>query len=247
VIGFAAAGIAVALQDVILSVAAYFRVSGRYGIKVGDRVELQGIAGEVVDVSLTKIAMMELRDGGSEHDPTGRLVVIPNSSVFRDKFATHAPGTTIMWDEIKLTMAPDCDYRLAEKRLVEVVEDVFARYRENAKRQYYEMERRLNIRLDSPKPQSRLRVSAAGVEITVRYPVDIRNRAQVGDEIARRLIDAFERETKLRLVAQTPPNIQAVHESAPAESDGHSGNSTEKSAIAKAEGQSSHATAPAKS
>ena len=59
VVGFAAAGIAVALQDVIMSVAGYFRLSGRFGIKHGDRVELQGVRGEVVEVGLTKLALLE--------------------------------------------------------------------------------------------------------------------------------------------------------------------------------------------
>ncbi len=59
VIGLGTAGIAVALQDVILSIAGYFRIGGRYGIKVGDWIEVQGVRGEVIDIGLTKLTMME--------------------------------------------------------------------------------------------------------------------------------------------------------------------------------------------
>ncbi len=59
VIGLGTAGIAVALQDVILSIAGYFRIGGRFGIRVGDWVEVQGVRGEVIDIGLTKLTMME--------------------------------------------------------------------------------------------------------------------------------------------------------------------------------------------
>ncbi len=64
VLGFAAAGIAVALQDVILSIAGYFRLTGRFGIKHGDRVEVQGVRGEVVDIGMLKLTLLELGGDG---------------------------------------------------------------------------------------------------------------------------------------------------------------------------------------
>ena len=57
---------------------------------------------------------------------------------------------------MRLTLAPDVDYRLAEKRLLDAVDEVFARYRDRVMRDYRHLERDLNIMLDTPKPQSRL-------------------------------------------------------------------------------------------
>ena len=215
VIGLGAAGIAVALQDVILSIAGYFRVSGRYGIRAGDLLELQGVRGEVIEVGLTKLAMMELGGEAGERGPTGRIAVLPNSLVFREKFINRGYGSYFAWAEIALTIAPDCDYRLAEKRLVDVVDEVFARYRETARREAHEMERRLDLQMDSPRPRSQIRVTARGIEILVRYPVNARNQIQVADEISRRLLDSFAREPGLRLVPSAQPNIQKQPEPTP--------------------------------
>jgi len=67
VVGFAAAGIAVALQNVILSIAGYFFLIGRFGIKAGDRVQIGGVTGDVIDIGLVKLSLMELGGAGTHH------------------------------------------------------------------------------------------------------------------------------------------------------------------------------------
>jgi len=210
VIGFGAAGIAIALQDVILSAAGYFRISGRFGIKVGDWVELMGVRGEVLDIGLTKLSLLELGGEYGERGPTGRVAVLPNSAVFKEKFVNRGYGTAFAWRDVTLTIGPECDYRLAEKTMLEVVEDVFAKYRDQARRDSRDMERRLNLRVDAPRPHGRINVTPSGTQISVNYPVDVHNQASVADEISRRLLDAFKREPSLRLVAPSEPNIQFV-------------------------------------
>jgi small-conductance mechanosensitive channel len=222
--GFAAAGIALALQNVILSLAGYFYLSGRFGIRIGDRVEISGIDGDVLEIGMFKMTLMELNKADKSHQPTGRVVVFPNSVVFQTNgnFFKQLPGSNFTWNELRLTLAPDCDYRVAEKRLGEVVTSVFARYRDAIQRDYRGIERDLNIRIDTPRPQTRLRFGDSGIELVLRYPVDIHTAAQTSDEISRRLIDAIAREPALKLVPSAAPLLQPAN---PPESnhDGHSG------------------------
>jgi hypothetical protein len=93
-LGFAAAGIAFALQNVILSLAGYFSMVAPNGIRVGDRVSLQGpfgyVQGEVLEIGFVRIRLREL-DGAPLH-PTGRTVVFPNSVVFTGSFFKHPPS-----------------------------------------------------------------------------------------------------------------------------------------------------------
>jgi small-conductance mechanosensitive channel len=211
VVGFAAAGIAVALQNVILSIAGYFFLIGRFGIKAGDRVQIGGVTGDVIYIGLVKLSLMELGGTGTHLEPTGRVVVFSNSIVFQQSgnFFKQAPGTSFVWNEVRLTLAPDVDYRLAEKRLIDAVDEVFARYRDRVMRDYRHLERDLNIMLETPKPQSRLHLSQNGLEIVIRYPAEIYGAPQITDEITRRLLDAINREPSLRLAARGIENIQA--------------------------------------
>ena len=210
VVGFAAAGIAVALQNVILSIAGYFFLIGRFGIKAGDRVQIGGVTGDVIDIGLVKLSLMELGGTGTHHEPTGRVAVFSNAIVFQPSgnFFKQAPGTSFVWNEVRLTLAPNIDYRLAEKRLLEVVDEVFARYRDRVMRDYRHLERDLNIMLETPKPQSRLYLSKAGLEIVIRYPAETYSAPQITDEISRRVLDAIDREPSLRMAPQGTANIE---------------------------------------
>jgi small-conductance mechanosensitive channel len=218
ILGFAAAGVAVALQNVILSIAGYFFLIGRFGIRVGDRVQIGGVVGDVVEIGLVKLSLMELGGDGNHRMPTGRVVVFSNAIVFQPSgnFFKQAPGTSFVWNEIRLKLAADCDYRLAEKRLTDAVEQVYARYREAIQRDYRHLERDLNILLDSPKPQSRLSLSSDGLDVTIRYPAETRTAAQIADEVTRRVLDAIAREPSLRLVTGAA-NIESVTVPASAE------------------------------
>jgi hypothetical protein len=93
-LGFAAAGIAFALQNVILAVAGYFTMVAPNGIRIGDRVSLQGpfgyVHGEVAEIGFVRVKLNEL--GGEPLRPTGRVVVFPNSVVFTGTFFKDPPG-----------------------------------------------------------------------------------------------------------------------------------------------------------
>jgi small-conductance mechanosensitive channel len=211
VVGVAAAGIAIALQNVILSIAGYFFLIGRFGIKAGDRVQIGGVTGDVIDIGLVKLSLMELGGTGTHREPTGRVAVFSNAIVFQPSgnFFKQAPGTSFVWNEVRLTLAPDVNYLLAEKRLLEVVDGVFAPYRDRVMRDYRHLERDLNIVLDTPKPRSRLHLSKGGLEIVIRYPADIYSAPQITDEISRRVLDAINREPSLRLATQGTANIES--------------------------------------
>src|SRR5262249_50092908 len=118
--GFITAGIAVALQTVILSIAAYFFLVGRYGLRVGDRVTAGGVTGDVVDVGLVRLYLMELAGNGVDVYPTGRVVVFSNSVLFQaNPLFKQIPGTEFAWREVSVPLAPTGDYALAEKTMLE--------------------------------------------------------------------------------------------------------------------------------
>ena len=90
-LGVAAAGIAFALQTIIVALAVYFAIVAPNGIRVGDRVSLQGpygwVQGDVVDIGFLRIKLRELT--ADPPQPTGRIVVFPNSVVFTGSFVKH--------------------------------------------------------------------------------------------------------------------------------------------------------------
>ena len=213
-VGLITAGIAVALQNVILAVAGYFFLIGKYGVRVGDRVQIGGVVGDVIDVGLIRLHLMEVGDARTGRQPTGRVVVFSNAVVFQPgaSFYKQIPGTNFMWHEVSMTLAPNTDYQLAEKRMLEAVESVYADYRQRMEEQQRYMERTLSVSVSVPKPQSRLQFTDGGLRVVIRYPTELENAAQMDDAVTRRLLQAIEQSPKLKLVGAGTPNIQAVSE-----------------------------------
>jgi small-conductance mechanosensitive channel len=208
--GLITAGVAVALQNVILSVAGYFFLIGKFGIRVGDRVQISGVTGEVVEVGLVRLQLMELSGGGSEI-PTGRVVAFSNSIVFQPTSGLfkQIPGTNFMWHEITITLPGDSEYYKVEKNLTEVVERVFADYKDDIERQRRQMERTLGY--TSPgefRPRTRLRFTGTGLEAVIHYPVTLENATEIDDRITRELLDALAKDNQQKSTGQGTPTLK---------------------------------------
>jgi small-conductance mechanosensitive channel len=184
--GLLTAGIAIALQDVILSMAGYFVIIGKYGIRVGDRVRIAAVNGDVLDVGLVWIYLMELETRGSDQLPTGRIVEFPNSVAFDHTAGIfkQLPGTRFLWHEVSLVVPATSDFTETRQKMLGAVESVFADYREAVEHQHRDMDRLLGITTPPPHPHSRLRVSPGGIEIRVRYPVETDNAGETDDRVA---------------------------------------------------------------
>src|SRR5215469_9486206 len=162
--GFITAGIDVGLQAVLLSVAAYFFIIGRYGIRVGDRISVAGITGDVVDIGLVRLYLMEMAGTGLDFYPTGRIVVFSNAVLFQTgtPLFKQIPGTEYAWHEVAVMVAPQGDHKSAQAKLVGVVDAVYSQYRQEIERQHATIERRVDIQIETPRPEARLQFADAG-------------------------------------------------------------------------------------
>ncbi len=211
--GLLAAGIAVCLQNVILSAIGYFVLLGKYHIHIGDRVEIAGVVGNVVDIDLMRFSLMEVGAPGSgaEGMPTGRTVEFPNAIVFQTAtgFFKQVPGTNFGWHQVIITLAAGSDHHASEDRIMRAVNKVFGGYSDSVEQQHVLMEEALNVPVEKPKPQSRLRFTPSGLEIILRYPVTRENALEIDDKITRALMDVMETEPNLKSVGSPAPETPA--------------------------------------
>jgi hypothetical protein len=112
--------------------------------------------------------------------------------------------------KVSLTLAPESDYQAAEKRILGAVERVYADYRERIELQYQEMERTLSVAVAVPKPRRQLYLTQSGLEIVIRYPVELETASEIDDRITRELLHCLEQPPKLKLVGTGIANIQPV-------------------------------------
>jgi len=213
--GLITAGIAVALQTVILSVAAYFFLVGRYGVRVGDRVTVAysavtNVTGDVVDIGLVRFYLMELAGSGIDLRPTGRIVVFPNSVLFQtNPLFKQFPGTEYMWREIAFPMRADSDVALAEKELLASANTLYAQYKPSLERQHAGLEQSMGTHVDVPKPYARLRLIATGLEVVVSYPVPLRQASSMDDRMVSAVMDILRNNPAIHLVDGASPELRS--------------------------------------
>ena len=210
--GLITAGVAVALQNVIVSVVAYFFLIGKYGIRVGDRVQIAGVNGEVVDIGLVRIHVMEL-SGAGDSQPTGRIVGFSNSIVFQPTAGVfkQIPGTNFIWHELKLTLAPESDYPEAKERITKAVDAALEEYRESLESQRLGLAKNLSTVAPAElRPKVRLHYAGGGIEALVRFPVDIQKAGEMDEHLMREVTAALAGEPKLKLISAEMPMAKAA-------------------------------------
>jgi small-conductance mechanosensitive channel len=208
--GLLTAGIAVALQNVILAVVGYFFLIGRYGIRTGDRVTVGGVTGNVIDIGLVRIYMAELAEVDGELHPTGRIVVHSNSILFQPSaLFKQLPGTDYVWHTLSLTLTSDSDAQLAERKLKEAAAAVYQRYQTAGRQGREEFEMAMHSALGHPQPVIRIEPTSKGLDVTVRYRVDQRHAPTIDSELMQAFRDAIAREPKLKLVEDGEPVLEA--------------------------------------
>jgi small-conductance mechanosensitive channel/type II secretory pathway component PulJ len=199
--GFVTAGVAVALQNPILAVVAYFFLMGRYGVRVGDRVTISGVTGRVVDISLLRIYLMEL--SGPDLHSTGRMVVLSNAVLFQPTASLfkQIPGAEYFWHSVTLTIMATADVEKAYSTLRSAANKVFDTYRDAIQRQHDLAQRFIEFETAAPAPEVRVRLTDSGLECEVRYPVVPEKSARTDQQMLDSLRKAVDSDEQLKLVA----------------------------------------------
>lgn len=191
--GLITAGLAVAMQSVLVSIVGYFFLIGKYGIRVGDRVQIGSVTGEVIEMGLVRLHLMEVA-GDGQMAPTGRVVAFANSIIFQASggLFKQIAGVNLAWREVTFSLPTGADYAALKDAMVQAVTHVLADYREDIVRQTREIQKAASSH-DSGDPQVsvQLRFTAASVDAIVRYPVQLSHAAEIDERVSRELLNVI--------------------------------------------------------
>ncbi len=191
--GLITAGLVVAMQSVLVSILGYFFLIGKYGMRVGDRVQIADVTGEVIELGLVRLYLMELGDHGML-GPTGRVVAFANSIVFQvsSGLFKQIHGVNFVWREIVLSLPAGIDYTAAKEQLLAAVTNATKDYREDIQRQTREIQRATASSYGGDtQPRVQLSFAAAGVAAHIRYPVELQNVAEIDERVSREALDVI--------------------------------------------------------
>ena len=202
--GVAGAGIAFSLQEVIASIAGWIAISFGGFYATGDRVQVGGIRGDVIDISVLRTTLMEVGEWVKGDLYSGRIVKVANSFVFKEPVFNYSGDFPFLWDEITLPVRYGSDWKLARTMLRDLVDEVLVGYANEVKDAWEGMVRQYRVEDANVEPMITLRATDNWIEFTVRYVVDYRKRRWMKDHLFTRILEEVDKsENRIRLASAT--------------------------------------------
>lgn len=203
VISVIGAGLVVALQEMILSVAGWFLVLLKRPFEPGDRIEMGGVKGDVIDVRLFQTALLEIGGWVKEDQSTGRIVHIPNSAMFRGPLYNYTRGFEFLWNEIKIMVTFESNWKKAEEIMLSFARKESQKIGDEAHRRIKKMSERYLIYYDKLTPIVYTKIVDFGVELSLRYLTAAKMRRRTQDELSRAILDEFRKEKDINFAYPT--------------------------------------------
>ena len=195
VLGLTAAGLAFAMQELIGALAGWFNIVSGSIFRVGDRVQLGGVRGDVIDITPLRTKVMEI--GSSVGDDTwvrgrqytGRIVSISNKATFTEPVFNYSTSFEFIWEEVTIPVAYRDDWHLAERIMAE--EALRVSSSKQAEDAIAAMLHRYPVARTEVEPRVFVRATDNYLELAARFVVPVRTARWVKDDLTRHILERF--------------------------------------------------------
>lgn len=201
--GILGAGLAVALHDSIANIAGFLFIMLRRPFEVGDRIEIDGVAGDVIDIRMFQFSLLEIGNWVDADQSTGRIMQVPNGKVLRSTTASFNKGFEYIWHEIPVLITFESNWKKAKAILEDIVdEDAFV-VAEEVERQVRRAASRYLIYSGKVTPIVYTTVRDSGVLLTVRYMTKPKTRRGTEQQLWEEILSRFAQNDDIDLAYPT--------------------------------------------
>ncbi len=185
------AGLAIAMREALLSVVGWMNLVVRGQFRQGDRIEVNGVHGDVVDVRLMHSTMMEIQGWVDADQSTGRLVHFPNSWIFQHAVYNYNREFSFIWNEIPLVLTFRSDWAAAREIMQSLAEESAAIVEQQAAHEIRRMSREYLVHYGILTPFVYVNIRRDGVGLTLRYLCEARKRRGTQHALSIEILRAF--------------------------------------------------------
>ncbi len=211
-IGLFSAGVAFTLQELILSIAGSLYIFVVKVYKPGDRIEINGIKGDVIDVDSIYTTMMEIGQWVSSDNYTGRIVKLSNAFVFKGPIYNYSQDFPFIWDEFNLPIRYGSDIDLAKSIVKDIASKILSEYTSKSKLQWQDVVNKYYIEDAIIDPTLAIKLTDNWIEFNLRYIVDYKKRRITKDLLNDAIRKAFEATNNNVILASTTIELIKIPE-----------------------------------
>ncbi len=185
------AGTAIALREMVLSAVGWMNIAVRTPYRQGDRIEINGVRGDVLDIRLLHTAMMEIGGWVESEQSTGRIVHIPNNWVFQYPIYNYTRGFNFIWNEIGVTVSFRSDWEAAREIMLSLAQESASIVEQQAAREIRNLSREYLVHYSILTPFVYVSIHPNGVRLTLRYLCEVRKRRGTEHAITLGILEKF--------------------------------------------------------
>ena len=202
-LGVAGAGIAFALQEVIGSFAGWLAIMFGGFYKTGDRVQLGGIKGDVIDIGVLRTTIMETGQWVDGDLYNGRIVLIANSFVFKEPVFNYSGDFPFLWDEIKIPIHYGSNYDMASQLIMRAGNEIANKLSEESHSKWMSLQNKYRLEDAQTEPMISMTANDNWAEFTLRYVVDYKKRRFIKTQLFTRILKDIEASGEVKLASAT--------------------------------------------
>ncbi|MBL7066536.1 MAG: mechanosensitive ion channel, partial [Candidatus Marinimicrobia bacterium] len=190
-LGLLSAGLAIALKDPLTNIAGWIFIIFRQSFSVGDRIQIGEQAGDVIDIRLFQFILLEIGNWVDADQSTGRVIYIPNGQIFTHPLANYSKGFQYIWDELNILITFESNWKKAKEILLEIANKQAEHLSKYAERKVKEAGKKYMIFYKNLTPTVYTSVKDSGVQLTIRYLCEPKNRRGIQQTIWEDVLEQF--------------------------------------------------------
>ncbi len=189
--GLFSAGLAIALKDPITDLAGWLFIIIRKPFKISERIQIGEHKGDVIDIRLFQFTLIEIGNWVNADQSTGRVIHIPNASIFQHKLANYTTGFQYIWDEIGVLVTFESDWEKAKNTIEDITKHHTSHIVARAHEEILSASKKYMIFYKNLTPRVYTSVEESGVMLTARYLVASKQRRLIREKIWESILRDF--------------------------------------------------------
>lgn len=202
-LGLFTAGLAIALKDMLTNIAGWVFIMTRKPFIIGDRVQIGEEAGDVIDIRLFQFTLLEIGNWVNSDQSTGRIIHVPNGTVFTKAQANYTSGFQFIWDEMEILLTFESNWERAKEILHKIIRDHTENLSKDAQKRVIEASKKYMIFYQHLTPIVYTSTEPSGILLTLRFICHPRKRRSTEHEIWEEILREFARHKDIEFAYPT--------------------------------------------